>query len=163
MDLRYLGFNKIEVSIKTPQEKTSVDVTANKNLNQDESFNDTLNNVVDDLSNLVSGIKDKIQTDTSVNTNDVSSGQIDGMRKEFKEAMDSYEAFFDEYVEFIDNYTNSESTASLLLEYAQFMAQYEETYEKMEAWEDNDLNDVEAAYYLEVTSRITQKLISIAY
>lgn len=87
---------------------------------------------------------------------------IDGMRPEFKETMDSYEAFFDEYVAFMQKYTEDTSSAlSMLGDYTKFMTQYADAMEKMDALGEEDLNDAELKYYIEVTGRINQKLLSV--
>ena len=83
------------------------------------------------------------------------------IRPEIKEAIDSYEAFFNEYVTFMNEFSNSEDTFSMMNEYAKFMKQYAETMSKMEAMENEDLNDAEAIYLLEATNRINAKLLEI--
>ena len=88
---------------------------------------------------------------------------IDGMRPEFKEAMDSYEAFFDEYIAFMKKYAESDGTdLTLLSDYADYMSKYAETMEAFEAWENKELNTAETAYYIEVQTRISQKLLQVA-
>lgn len=84
--------------------------------------------------------------------------QADGMRPEFKEAMDSYEAFYDEYCEFMQQYADNASDVSLLAKYAEFLTKAGEMEEKFEAWE-GDMNDAELKYYTEVQLRISQKLL----
>ena len=76
--------------------------------------------------------------------------------------MDSYEEFFDEYYEFMKKYTNSDDATSMLTDYADYMAKYAETMEKMEAINQDELSTAEAAYYAEVSSRISQKLLEVA-
>lgn len=84
--------------------------------------------------------------------------QADGMRPEFKQAMDSYEAFYDEYCEFMQQYADNASDVSLLAKYAEFLTKAGEMEESFEAWE-GDMNDVELKYYTEVHLRISQKLL----
>lgn len=50
----------------------------------------------------------------------------------------------------------------LIGEYAQFMSQYSETMQKMEAVDDGSLNDTELQYYTEVMGRITEMLAEIS-
>lgn len=82
----------------------------------------------------------------------------DGMRPEFKEAMDSYEAFYDEYCEFMQQYAENASDVSLLAKYTEFLTKAGEMEEKFEAWE-GDMNDAELKHYTEVQLRISQKLL----
>ncbi len=85
------------------------------------------------------------------------------MRPEFKEAMDTYEAFFDEYIAFMKKYAESDGTdLTLLSDYADYMSKYAETMEAFEAWENKELNIAETAYYVEVQTRISQKLLQVA-
>ena len=84
------------------------------------------------------------------------------LRSDFKAAMDSYEEFMDEYVEFMKKYSNNPGDISLLADYAKFMGEYVEFVEDFEKWEDADLNTEETKYYIEVQSRVTQKLLEIA-
>ncbi len=90
---------------------------------------------------------------------DVSS-EATGIRPEFKEAMDSYEAFFDEYISFMSRFTEAEFSLDLLTDYTDFMEKYTETMESMDKWGEGDLSTEESAYYLEVTTRINNKLIN---
>lgn len=87
---------------------------------------------------------------------------VDGMRPEFKEALDSYEDFFDEYCDFMKKFNESPDDLSLLGEYTEYLTQYSETMEKMDKLDDGEMNDTEMKYYLEVTTRINQKLIDAA-
>lgn len=86
---------------------------------------------------------------------------INRMRKEFKDAMDDYEAFFDEYVLFMKKYNDSSDVSTLMLDYAELMSKYEQYTESFEEWENEELNDTELAYYLQVQTRVTEKLLSI--
>jgi len=90
------------------------------------------------------------------------SDMVDGMRRDFKEAMDSYEEFFDEYVAFMKKYENSDNPMSMFSDYTKFMSQYSETMQKLDEWKSKDLNTKEAAYLLDVTNRINKKLLEVA-
>ncbi len=105
-------------------------------------------------------------TDKTEGTNEKTDNNnlVDGMRPEFKAAMDSYEEFFDEYVEFMEKYSESDGTdLSLLKDYADFMNKYAEYMEEMEKWEDEDLNDAEMIYFVKVQNRINEKLLEVSY
>lgn len=86
----------------------------------------------------------------------------DGIRPEFKAAMDSYEAFFDEYVAFMEEYAESTDAAGMSTEYIAMMQQYLETMEAMQELGEEELSDEEALYYAEVSLRISQKLMEAA-
>ena len=90
------------------------------------------------------------------------SDMVDGIHRDFKEAMDSYEEFFDEYVAFMKKYEKSDNPMSMFSDYTKFMSQYSETMQKLDEWKSKDLNTKEAAYLLDVTNRINKKLLEVA-
>lgn len=87
---------------------------------------------------------------------------VDGMRPDFKEAMDSYEAFYDEYCEIIKKYTENPSDMELLANYTDMLAKATEMADKFDAWENSDMNSVELKYYLDVNNRVTKKLLEVS-
>lgn len=84
------------------------------------------------------------------------------MDPDFKAAMDSYEEFFDEYVAIMKKYQKNPSDLSILADYAKYMGQYADMMQKFERWENEDLNATELAYYIDVQTRITKKLLEVA-
>ena len=105
------------------------------------------------------------ENSTTMSTDTESSAQTDAtvsstdIRPEFKEAMDNYEAFFDEYCEFMKKYNESDDTTSLLADYASYMVKYTDTMQKMNNISEDELTDAEVAYYAEASARISAKLI----
>lgn len=92
---------------------------------------------------------------------EVSSG-TGSVTPEFKEAMDSYERFFDEYVEFMKKYSSSDDALAMLTDYSKYMITYAETMEKMEATNTDDLSAEDMAYYIDTMARIQKKLLEAA-
>ena len=90
------------------------------------------------------------------------SNSASGMSKEFKDAMDSYEKFMNEYVEFMKKYNSNPSDIGLLAKYPNYLKNYNDMYSKFEEWENEDLNSVEMAYYFDVQSRVSKKLLEVA-
>ena len=84
------------------------------------------------------------------------------IRPEYKEAIDSYEAFFDEYVDFMTLYSESDNPFSMLAEYMEYMTKLSDCMEKLDALEDDAANNAETAYFLEAQLRINKKLLSIS-
>lgn len=102
------------------------------------------------------------ETDTSTQSAQTSE-LVDGMRPEFKEAMDSYETFIDEYIAFMEKYAASDgSDLSLLTDYTSYMSKYADMMADFEQWENEEMNTEETAYYIEVQSRVSQKLLQVA-
>ncbi|MDO4466827.1 MAG: hypothetical protein Q4C49_07445 [Bacillota bacterium] len=87
---------------------------------------------------------------------------LNGIRPEFKEAMDKYEKFMDEYCDFMKKFSDNQSDVSLLLEYAEYLGKYTDAVEAFDEWDDEDLNDAETAYYIEVQTRINKKLLEVS-
>ena len=93
-----------------------------------------------------------------------ASKKCAGIDPKFKEAMDSYEAFFDEYVEFMKKYSDPNNTdvMSMLTDYSNYMQKYADTMNKLNEIDENSLNAAEAAYYTKVMARITAKLAEVS-
>lgn len=86
---------------------------------------------------------------------------LKGIRPEFKEALDSYEAFYDEYCDIMKKYMENPLDMSILTEYYECIEKIEEMDEKLEALDDSEWSDEETKYYLEVTTRVTTKMLEI--
>ena len=76
--------------------------------------------------------------------------------------MDSYEAFFDEYCEFIKKFNSSTDQMSLFAEYSDFMMKYTEYMTKLDDVGKSEMSDAEMMYYTEVNLRIQKKLLEAA-
>lgn len=102
------------------------------------------------------------ETEKAAEENKANDTQlVNGMRKDFKEAMDSYEAFMNEYVEFIKKYQSNPNDAKLLADYAKYMSKYADMCDKFDKWESQDLNTTEQAYYIDVQARVSKKLLEV--
>lgn len=101
------------------------------------------------------------QEETTKLEETTTSSDSSGLSPDFKAAMDSYEAFMDEYVAFMKKYSENPSDIGLLADYSKFMSEYAEYVEDFDKWEDADLNTEETQYYIEVQSRVTQKLLEV--
>lgn len=86
------------------------------------------------------------------------------IRPEVKEFLDAYEACMDEYVDFMQKYMNADpsSMVPMMEDYYSILARYTEFAEKIDAFDESELTNAELAYYLEVTNRVSQKLLRIA-
>lgn len=91
-----------------------------------------------------------------------SNTDSNGLRSDFKEAMDSYESFMNEYVAFMKKYAENPSDMSLLSDYTSYMSKYTDVVSKFAQWESEGLNDAELTYYLEVQTRVNAKLAEVA-
>lgn len=98
----------------------------------------------------------------SEDKDDVNEKLVDGMRPEFKEAMDSYEEFYSEYCDILKKYNENPSDMELLTDYTNVMTKSAEMTEKFNAWENDDLNNAELAYYLDVNNRVMKRLLEVS-
>ena len=102
--------------------------------------------------------------DAAEETNENSTSLADDgfIRPEFKEAMDSYEAFFAEYAALMQAISDDPGDLTLLARYAAYMNRYTETMEALDGIEEDELTTAELSYYIEVMSRIQQLLLAAA-
>lgn len=136
VSLKYEGFNTMFISIDEPDTE-----------NDEYEF--------EEAENIIEGNEDVDEFENNAEL-------IADMRPEFKEALDSYEEFFDDYCEFMKKYADNPTDLGLLTDYTKFMKQYTETMSKLEALDDGEMNNTETKYYVEVTGRITQKLLDVS-
>ncbi len=90
--------------------------------------------------------------------NDTASNQVD---PDFKKMMDSYEAFFDEYVEFMKKYENSDDVLSMMDDYSDYLTKYTDYMDKLYNVDAENMSEADANYYVEVSTRILDKLKEI--
>ncbi|WP_026507304.1 DUF6591 domain-containing protein [Butyrivibrio sp. MC2013] len=114
-----------------------------------KTINDTVND--EDVNS-----SDAEEHETS---NTLESAASSDIRPEFKQAMDDYEDFYDEYIDFMKKYNENPTDTKLLGEYFDMLTELEEMNESFSEWEDDDLNDAELEYYLDVNARVEKKML----
>ena len=130
------------------------DAETNKTENKTNLSNEIKNN----LSNNIKG-----NTTNTITNNETKTTAHTGLSKEFKEAMDSYEAFIDEYVAFMKKYSDSNGTdMSLISDYTKYMTKLDDANKKFEKWNDSNMNAEESAYYIQVQTKVNKKLLEAA-
>lgn len=77
-----------------------------------------------------------------------------GIRPEFKEAMDSYLAFYREYAEVMKKYAENPLDPAVLAEYGDMLIKAADMEEKFAAWDESEMSSEEVKYYMEVTSEV---------
>ncbi|MBE6786806.1 MAG: hypothetical protein E7537_00495 [Ruminococcaceae bacterium] len=105
-------------------------------------------------------VSSKTETTKKKDSN-IKDKKDEKMSSNFKKAMDNYEDFMDKYIDFMKKHNKNPTDISLLTDYATYMNDYAKFVEEFEKWEDEDMNTTEAAYYLEVQSRVTKKLLEV--
>ena len=108
-------------------------------------------------------IEDNVNAVTEDSTQNESTETVaSGIRPEFKEAMDSYEAFYTEYCEFMKEYNENPSDLALLAKYSDMISKAQEADEAFEAWDEDELNNEELKYYLDVNNRVMKMLVDVS-
>ena len=131
--LCYEGNNIMSIDIDSPSEET-----------------DRENNVV---------VPSEEETETVATEENKDNG---GLGPDFKAAMDSYETFMNEYVEFMKKYSENPSDLELLADYADYVSKYSKFVEDFEKWENEEMNNAETAYYIDVQARVSKKLLELS-
>lgn len=141
LSLSYQGNNVMVIQIRKPDEskaeenETNVDTEISSESKQEE-------------------LEEKPSSDEQL---------VDGLRPEFKKAMDSYETFMNEYCDFMKKYAESDGTdIGLLADYTEYMSKYANVVEDFEAWDSEEMNTAETAYYLDVQTRINKRLLEVS-
>jgi len=101
----------------------------------------------------------KESTTIATTTTATTTADTDALRSEFKAAMDSYETFMNDYVAFMKRYKDNPGDLEILADYADYLKDYNAFVKDFNEWEGKDLNTAELAYYLEVQTRVSKKLL----
>lgn len=77
----------------------------------------------------------------------------------FKKSMDEYEAFFDQYIAFMQTVASGDFSMS---DYLNFMSRYSKAMEAVNSVNQDSLSLADQQYYIEVMTRINTKLASVS-
>lgn len=111
-----------------------------------------------DFMKMIKAIK---KNDGTISEGNTSSSALKGIRPEFKKTMDSYEAFFEKYIDIIKRYQANPSDLSLMMDYFEYLEKYSDAIEKLDALGDEDMSTEETVYYTKTMLRIKQKLLNV--
>ena len=76
--------------------------------------------------------------------------------------MDSYEAFYTEYCEFMKEYSENPTDLTLIAKYSDMLVEAEKMNEAFEAWDEDELSSEELKYYLDVNNRVMKMLVDVS-
>lgn len=158
ISLNYRGNHVISIEITEPEESDEAETQPSASAPAQES--ETILSAQEQATEIALSTE-KTTAENFADGNDTSE-LVDGMHPEFKEAMDSYESFYNEYCDFMKKYAENPSDLTLLAGYADMLAKATTMDEKFDSWNEDDLNDAELKYYLEVQERVLQKLAELA-
>lgn len=97
------------------------------------------------------------QAEVSQSAPQEEKAAADGIRPEFKESMDAYEKFFDDYYDFCEKFSKSQDDMGMMMEYLNWVTESTETMDKFNEIDQESLTPAEDAYYLEVLLRIEKR------
>lgn len=162
----YEDYRTMQISISEPDEEKAKETEQNgtdSSISENDESKDNLKTESTEKS------KEETPTAATEKTSEKASGtgtssNTTGVRKEVKEAIDGYEAFFKEYVDFMEKYSKSGNEISMLKDYTSMMIKYEKNVKKWESFEkDYTMNDAELKYYTAATLRIEKMLLTVSY
>lgn len=93
---------------------------------------------------------------------DISTDVGEGVDPDLVAFLSEYESFVDKYVLFMEKYSANPTNMELLSQYAEVMDQYLKFSEAIEKYHTNEMSTEDAAYYLEVTTRCSKKMLEVA-
>ncbi|MBP3728470.1 MAG: zinc-ribbon domain-containing protein [Pseudobutyrivibrio sp.] len=105
--------------------------------------------------------KSSYSSTTSNNKGSISSTTSNGVNPDLKAFLDSYEDFVDDYVVFMEKYYDNPTDLSLLTDYTEFLQDYSDFTNKLNQYDTRDMSTDDYNYYIEVTSRCSQKMLSV--
>ncbi|MCI8330486.1 MAG: hypothetical protein HFE04_00120 [Bacilli bacterium] len=96
------------------------------------------------------------------NNNNASNSE--GVNPEVKKFFDDYEAFMNEYIDFVASYKEQNSPVSMLTRYMEFMKSAAEYASKSDEYMNNsdDFTAADTAYMIEMNARIQKRLLELA-
>ena len=109
-----------------------------------------------------SAINSTSSSGSSNSSSSSSSSSSSAVDPDLKKFLDSYEDFMDDYVAFMKKYTSDPNNAiSMMSEYMEMLQKYEEFAEKADRYNPDTMSAADAAYYLEVMTRIEKKMLEL--
>lgn len=157
----------IKASLEVEQESIKASLEAVEE-SVKESLSSIEESVKESLSSVEESVKESIgiETEASSEVETITEAESDasneGIRPEFKEAMDSYEQFFQEYADFMKKYSESDNQDAMLADYMDMLSKQVEVQNNLQEIDQSELNNEELKYYIEVNNRISQLLIDVS-
>ncbi len=142
--------------------------TKNQDLAQDieeketNSENDQAERATNETESSIIVDNDKNEEPVQENNNNVSdkAETTGGVDPDLKAFLDSYEQYIDQYVEFMKKYNSDPNNmVSMLGEYGEMMQKYADFAEKLEEYDSDNMSTEDYKYYIEVTTRCSQKML----
>ncbi len=157
VSLKYLGNNIMSINITAPFEEDDIETST-----IDSSTEKPTEEPGESVDYSTEKPKENVEVDKAEKEPNNDASNKDGIGSDFKAAMDSHEKFMDEYIAFMKKYEENSSDFTLLDDYLDYLDKYGEFVEDFAKWEDEEMNDAETAYYIDVQTRVNKKLLEAA-
>ena len=95
---------------------------------------------------------------TTEPTPEAEKAPASGIRPEFRKTMEEYEAFYDQYIDFMIKYQNSDNSMAMMTDYLSLMGKLAEWEAAIDKIDEKELSTEEALLFNEVNLRIATKL-----
>lgn len=148
------------ISLAKPKDKTSettVPVAAETTIEETQATT-TTTTAKETTAAETTSEPEETDEEADEDVEDTEDDESDGVTPELKEYLDSYEAFMDEYIDFLVKYKENPSDINMITEYAELQIKYAEFAKAIEEYDEEEMSDADLAYYIEVTTRVSAKL-----
>jgi len=98
------------------------------------------------------------EDETQAGTTAQSGAATDEVDPELKAFLDDYENFIDEYIAFMEKYSESDYSAEMISDYSDMMTRYYDFAETYQEYDPSTMSPADAGYYTEVSLRVSEKL-----
>lgn len=134
--IEYRGFSTMTVKVSVPDEADAEPVTTEE--------------------------PEAAQPETAQPQTTAPTADSSGVDPDFKATMDSYESFMNEYVDFMNVYNSDpNNVVGMLAEYNDMMQEYSDYMSTIDAIDESSLSGANLQYYIDVTTRVNQRLLTI--
>ncbi len=159
-------FNSAMESMNTKHEEVSADLSSKHSLIRKEFLKGNY-----DVDEILAEVEEaEVEEEEEEATTEVKKkstkkkskkkkSSANGVDPDLKAFLDEYEKVMDEYCKFMKKYNNSSDQASMMMDYLNYLDKYSEMVEKLNEWDQNEMSDADLKYYLDVTNRVSKKLI----
>ncbi|MBO6047886.1 MAG: hypothetical protein J6P61_09115, partial [Erysipelotrichaceae bacterium] len=79
----------------------------------------------------------------------------------FKKSMDKYYKFMKKYAKFMKKYQNSDNQIAMMSDYTELLSEYTEWVDAIDSVDEDDLNDAELAYYIDIQAKVSKLLLEL--
>lgn len=104
------------------------------------------------------------ETQSAENPEETAASQEADVNPDLKAALDHYEQLMNDYCDFMEKYKNADSSdlASMLDDYTKTLKEYSEAMDELNAIDTNSLSTADMEYYLDVTNRVSKRLLEVS-